>query len=39
MLQAVSIFTKGALWTVAEMIPIMLDVAETSLRILGLDKE
>lgn len=39
MLQAVSIFTKGTSWTAEEMVPIMLDVAETSLRILGLDKE
>lgn len=36
MLQAVSIFTKATPWTVEEMIPIMIDVAETSLRILGL---
>ncbi len=36
MLQAVSIFTKGDSWTVDEMMPIMLDVANTSLRILKL---
>jgi len=39
MLQAVSIFTKPTPWTVEEMIPIMIDVAETSLRILGLNDD
>lgn len=37
MLQAVSIFTKATAWTAEEMIPIMIDVAETSLRVLGLN--
>jgi len=36
MLQAVSIFTKPTEWTVKEMLPIMMDVAKTSLRIIGL---
>jgi len=36
MLQAVSIYTKPTEWTVEEMLPIMKDVATTSLRILGL---
>ncbi len=36
MLQAASIFTKAIPWTVEEMIPIMVDVAETSLMVLGL---
>ncbi len=39
MLQAVSIFTKATSWTAEEMIPIMIDVAETSLRVLGLNDE
>jgi type II restriction enzyme len=38
MLQAVSIYTKPTEWTIEEMLPIMLDVSITSLRILGLDK-
>lgn len=37
MLQAVSIFTKATHWTAKEMLPIMIDVAKTSLRILKLD--
>lgn len=37
MLQAVSIFTKATYWTAEEMLPIMIDVAKTSLRILKLD--
>ena len=37
MLQAVSIFTKATHWTAEEMLPIMIDVAKTSLRILKLD--
>ena len=37
MLQSVSIFTKPTSWTAEEMIPIMIDVAETSLRVLGLN--
>jgi len=36
MLQAVSIFAKPEAWTIEEMLPIMLDVARTSLRVLGL---
>ena len=36
MLQAVSIYTKSTEWTVEEMLPIMMDVSTTSLRILGL---
>lgn len=36
MLQAVSIYTKSREWTVEEMLPIMMDVSTTSLRILGL---
>ena len=37
MLQAVSIFTKATYWTAEEMLPILIDVAKTSLRILKLD--
>jgi len=37
MLQAVSIFTKATSWTAEEMIPIMIDVAETSLKVLGIN--
>ena len=36
MLQAVSIFTKPTEWTIKEMLPIMMDVSKTSLRIIGL---
>jgi len=36
MLQAVSIFTKPTAWTIDEMSPIMMDVARTSLKIIGL---
>ena len=36
MLQAVSIYTKPTEWTIQEMLPIMMDVSKTSLRILGL---
>lgn len=36
MLQAVSIFTKPTEWTIEEMLPIMMDVSVTSLRIIGL---
>lgn len=36
MLQAVSIFTKPREWTSDEMLPIMVDIANTSLRVLGL---
>jgi len=39
MLQAVSIFTKATPWIAEEMIPIMIDVAETSLRVLGLNND
>ncbi len=35
MLQAVSIYTKPTEWTIEEMLPIMMDVSITSLRILG----
>jgi len=37
MLQAVSIYTKATPWFAKEMLPIMLDIAKTSLRILKLD--
>jgi hypothetical protein len=36
MLQAVSIYTKSTKWTVDEMLPIMMVVSKTSLKILGL---
>ena len=36
MLQSVSIYAKAKEWTVEEMLPIMMDVSTTSLRILGL---
>jgi type II restriction enzyme len=36
MLQAVSIYTKPTEWTIQEMLPIMMDISKTSLRILGL---
>lgn len=36
MLQAVSIFTKATHWTAEEMLPIMIDVAKTSLDVLEL---
>ena len=36
MLQAVSIYTKSTEWTVEEMLPIMMNVSKTSLKILGL---
>ncbi|MCW5910374.1 MAG: hypothetical protein KIT62_04835 [Cyclobacteriaceae bacterium] len=36
MLQAVSIFTKATEWTIDEMLPIMMEVSKTSLRIIGL---
>ena len=36
MLQAVSIYTKSTEWTDEEMLPIMMDVSKTSLKILGL---
>lgn len=36
MLQAVSIYTKPTEWTIEEMLPIMMDIAKTSLRIIGL---
>lgn len=38
MLQAVSIYTKPTEWTIDEMLPIMMDVSKTSLRVLGLTK-
>ena len=37
MLQAVSIFTKPTEWTIEEMLPIMMDVSRTSLRIIGIE--
>jgi len=39
MLQAVSIYTKATTWKENEMLPIMIDIAKTSLRIIGLLKE
>ena len=36
MLQAVSIYTKPTAWSVEEMLPIMMDVSKTSLKIIGL---
>ena len=36
MLQAVSIHTKATEWTIEEMLPIMIDVSTTSLKIIGL---
>ncbi len=36
MLQAVSIYTKPTEWTIEEMLPIMMEVSTTSLRVLGL---
>ena len=36
MLQAVSIFTKAEEWTAKEMLSIMMDIARTSLEIIGL---
>lgn len=36
MLQAVSIFTKPSEWTIEEMLPIMMEVSKTSLRVVGL---
>ena len=35
MLQAVSIYTNPTEWTIDEMLPIMMDVSRTSLRIIG----
>ena len=35
MLQAVSIFTKPTEWTIGEMLPIMMDISLTSLKIIG----
>jgi type II restriction enzyme len=35
MLQAVSIYTKPTEWFIEEMLPIMMDVSKTSLRIIG----
>jgi len=35
MLQAVSIYTKPTEWTIEEMLPIMMDVSRTSLKIIG----
>ncbi|MCL2052969.1 MAG: restriction endonuclease [Oscillospiraceae bacterium] len=36
MLQAVSIYTKPTEWTIEEMLPIMMDVSLTSLKIIGI---
>lgn len=36
MLQVVSIYTKPTEWTIEEMLPIMMDVSKTSLKIIGL---
>jgi len=36
MLQAVSIFAKATEWTTEEMFDIMMDIALTSLKVLGL---
>ena len=38
MLQAVSIFAKPTEWTIEEMMPIMMDVSLTSLKIIGVNK-
>jgi type II restriction enzyme len=38
MLQAVSIYTKPTEWSIEEMLPIMMDVSKTSLRIIGVTK-
>lgn len=35
MLQAVSIYTKATPWTAEEMLPIMIDIAKTSLRVMN----
>jgi len=37
MLQAVSIYTKPTEWTIEEMLPIMMEVSRTSLRIIGIE--
>ena len=39
MLQAVSIYTKPTEWTIKEMLPIMMDISKTSLKIIGVSKE
>lgn len=36
MLQAVSIYTKPTEWTIEEMLPIMMDISLTSLKIIDL---
>ena len=38
MLQAVSIYTKPTEWTIKEMLPIMMEVSMTALRIIGLSE-
>jgi len=38
MLQAVSIYTKPTEWTIEEMLPIMMDVSLTSLKIIGVNE-
>ncbi len=39
MLQAVSIYTKPTEWTVEEMLPIMMDISKTSLKIIGVTEK
>ena len=39
MLQAVSIYTKPTEWTIEEMLPIMMDISKTSLKIIGVTKQ
>ncbi len=39
MLQTVSIYTKPTEWTAEEMLPIMLDISLTSLKIIGIIEE
>jgi hypothetical protein len=38
MLQAISIFTKPTEWYIEEMLPIMMDISITSLKIIGLNE-
>ena len=38
MLQAVSIYTKPTEWTIEEMLPIMMEVSKTSLKIIGVNE-
>ena len=39
MLQAVSIYTKPTEWTIEEMLPIMMDISKTSLKIIGVTEQ